>query len=256
MILNIIPIINLLKPEYIIGMQEFHPTNPDSNRYKDSRNLILANKKEILDKSLASVAIGFSDFYFPGDVQTNPRSRYYDGYRLIQQNRQEIIDTAWSNTLVVYPGISTTISKCKRDLGYFVDAVSTDIFTGGNNYSRQFTLQYFNNGIPITNGLVGEEAESIYAFCQARDLMRSAVRNGLTIKDVGISSGPTYYGIGVTVSNTNTAACTDVQLNIVSLVGIVTAVISAGSTASLPVVNVGSYTTGGNKCYRDLGYIV
>lgn len=232
------------------------PTNPDSNRYKDSRNLILANKNEILDKSLASVAIGFSDFYFPGDTQTNARSRYYDGYRLIQQNKQEIIDTSWSNTLAIYPGISTTISKCKRDLGYFVDAISIDVFTGGNNYSRQFILQYFNNGIPITNGLVGEEAESIYAFCQARDLMRSAVRNGLTIKDVGISSGPTYYGIGVTVSNTNTAACTDVQLNIVSLVGIVTAVISAGSTSSLPAVNVGSYTTGGNKCYRDLGYIV
>ncbi len=232
------------------------PLNPNINRYKDSRNLILANKKEILDKSLASVAIGFSDFYFPGDVQTNARSRYYDGYRLIQQNRTEIIDTAWANTLVVYPGISTTISKCKRDLGYFVDAISTDVFTGGNNYSRQFTLQYFNNGFPIANGLVGEEAESIYAFCQVRDLMRSAVRNGLTIKDLTITAGPANYGIGATVGITSTAACTDVQLNIVSLVGIVTAVISAGSTSSLPAVNVGSYTTGGNKCYRDLGYIV
>jgi hypothetical protein len=232
------------------------PLNPDVNRYKDSRNLILANKKEILDKSLASVAIGFSDFYFPGDTQTNARSRYYDGYRLIQQNRTEIIDTAWSNTLVVYPGISTTISKCKRDLGYFVDAVSTDVFTGGNNYSREFVLQYFNNGFPISNGLVGEEAESIYAFCQARDLMRSAVRNGLTIKDLTITAGPANYGVGTTVGITSTAACTDVQVNIVSLVGIVTAVISAGTTAGLPSLNVGTYTTGGNKCYRDLGYIV
>jgi hypothetical protein len=232
------------------------PTNPNSNRYKDSRNLILANKKEILDKSLASVAIGFSDFYFPGDTQTNSRSRYYDGYRLIQQNRQEIVDTAWANTLSVYPGISTTISKCKRDLGYFVDAVSTDIFTGGNKYSREFTLQYFNNGSPISNGLVGEEAESIFAFCQARDLMRSAVRNGLTIKDLTITAGQPTYGIGTTVGITSVAACTDVQLNIVNLVGIITSVISLGTTTLLPVVNVGSYTTGGNKCYRDLGYIV
>ena len=232
------------------------PLNPNVNRYKDSRNLILANKKEILDKSLASVAIGFSDFYFPGDTQTNARSRYYDGYRLIQQNRTEIIDTAWSNTLLVYPGISTTISKCKRDLGYFVDAVSTDVFTGGNNYSRQFVLQYFSNGFPISNGLVGEESESIYAFCQARDLMRSAVRNGLTVKDLTITAGPANYGVGVTVGVTSTAACTDVQVNIVSLVGIVTSVISAGTTASLPATNVGTYTTGGNKCYRDLGYIV
>jgi hypothetical protein len=35
-------------------------------------------------------------------------------------------------------------SKCMRDLGYFVDAVSTDVFLGVNKYSRDFTKQYFN----------------------------------------------------------------------------------------------------------------
>ena len=232
------------------------PLNPDLNRYKDARNLILANRREILDKSLASVGIGFPDFYFPGDPQTNERSRYYDGYRLIQLNRTEIVNTAWSNTLSVYPGITTTESKCKRDLGYFVDAVSMDVFTGGNNYSREFTLQYFDNGIPITNGLVGEEAESIYAFAQARDLMRVAVRNGLSIQDVGITSGSATYGVGATVLNTSLVACTDVQTNIITLVGIITAIVASGSTAGLPALNVGTYTTGGNKCHRDLGYIV
>ena len=210
----------------------------------------------VLDKSLASVGIGFPDFYFPGDPQTQERSRYVDGYRLIQQNRTEIVDQAWANTLLVYPGISTTIDKCKRDLGYFVDAVSTDVFTGGNKYSRDFVSLYFENGIPITNGLVGEEAESIYAFVQARDLMRTAVHNGLTITDVGVTSGPPTYGVGTTVSNTDPTACQDVQVNITTLVGIITAVVSAGTTAGLPAVNVGTYTSGGNKCFRDLGYIV
>ena len=233
------------------------PLNPDLYRYKDARNLIVANRREILDKSLASVAIGFSDFYFPGDLQTNSRSRYYDAYRLIQQNKTEIIDTSWSNTVGVYTGISTTQSKCKRDLGYFIDAVSTDIFTGGNNYSRQFVLQYFNNGVPISNGLVGEETQSIYAFTQARNLMKLSITNNLTVKDLTISVGPsTYAGGGGNIPNTNTSACTDVQNTISTLVGIVTAVIGAGSTIGLPSVNVGTYTTGGNKCYRDLGYIV
>ena len=233
------------------------PLNSNLYRYKDARNLIVANRKEILDKSLASVAIGFSDFYFPGDLQTNSRSRYYDAYRLIQQNKTEIINTSWSNTVGVYTGISTTQSKCKRDLGYFVDAVSTDVFTGGNNYSRQFVLQYFNNGTPISNGLVGEETQSIYAFDQARNLMKLAITNNLTVKDLTISVGPsTYAGGGGNIPNTNTSACTDVQNTISTLVGIVTAVIGAGSTIGLPSVNVGTYTTGGNKCYRDLGYIV
>ena len=233
------------------------PTNKDLYRYKDARDLIVANRSEILDKSLASVAVGFSTFYFPGDVQTNSRSRYYDAYRLIQQNKTEIIDTSWSNTVGVYTGISTTQTKCKRDIGYFIDAVSTDIFTGGNSYSREFVLQYFNNGNPISNGLVGEETESIYAFDQAKNLMKLAITNNLTIQDLAISVGPsTYAGGGGNIPNTNTSACTDVQNTISTLVGIVTAVIGAGSTIGLPSVNVGTYTTGGNKCYRDLGYIV
>ena len=232
------------------------PLNPDVESFKYSRDLIVSNRREILDKSLASVGIGFPDFYFPGDPQTQERSRYVDGYRLIQQNRTEIIDQAWANTLLVYPGISTTIDKCKRDLGYFVDAVSTDVFTGGNKYSRDFVSLYFENGIPITNGLVGEEAESIYAFVQARDLMRTAVHNGLTITDVGVTSGPPTYGVGTTVSNTDPTACQDVQVNITTLVGIITAVVSAGTTAGLPAVNVGTYTSGGIEYFKDLGYII
>ena len=234
------------------------PTNETLYRNKDARNLIVANKKEILDKSLASIAVSFPDFYFPGDNQTNGRSRYYDGYRLIQQNRQEIIDTTWSNLILTYPDVSSTQDKCKRDIGYFVDAISTDIFTGGNKYSREFVQKYFDvsGTTPISNGLVGEETQSIYAFEQARDLMKSAVRNGLTIKDLTVTAGPPVVGVGSTVSNTSTSACQDVQNNISTLVSLVTIVIGAGNTASLPSINVGTYTTGGLKCYRDLGYII
>jgi len=232
------------------------PLNESSTKYKNARNLILLNKREIQDRSLAAVAVAHSDFYFPGDLQTNSRSRYYDGYRLIQQNRTEIVDTAWNNTVAVYPGISSTQTKCKRDIGYFVDAISTDVFTGGNSYARKFVLQYFANGLPILNGLAGEELESIYAFGEASILMRKAVRNQLTIQDLTVTAGPPVYGIGVTVAITSTAACTDVQNTIITLAGIVTTIISLGSTSSLPVANPGTYTTGGLKCFRDLGYIV
>ena len=233
------------------------PENPDLFRNKDARNLILSNKKEILDKSLASIAIGYPDFYFPGDPQTQDRSRYYDGYRLIQLNRDEIVTTAWNNMILIHPEVSSTESKCKRDIGYFVDAISTDIFTGGNKYSREFVLQYFDGaGNPISNGLVGEEVQSIVAFNQARDLMRSAVRNGLTVKDLTITPGSPVVGVGSTVSNTATNACQDVQNNIISLTSLVTIAIEVGNTMTLPVENVGTYTTGGLKCYRDLGYIL
>lgn len=246
-------------------------TTPRS-RYYDAHRLIQLNKQEVIDRSLASVAIGYSDFYFPGDAQTTNRSRYYDAYRLIQNNRAEIVGSAWTAVSTAYPGVTTTASKCQRDLGYFVDAVSTDVFTGGNNYAREFTLQYFSNGSLIPNGVLGVTTQSIFAFHSARDFMRLAVRNKLTYTDLGITSGPPTYGIGSTVGIASTAACYDVQLNIISLTGIVTTVLGAASTASLPARNLGNFNVtvgvgstvgfgstsspGGLKCARDLKYFV
>jgi hypothetical protein len=236
------------------------PGDPGSNdryRFYDSYRLIQQNKQEIVDKSLASVAIGFpTGFSFPDDPVPYEQNRYYDAYRLIILNKDEIVGTAWTNTFNVYPGISTTMDKCKRDLGYFIDAIATDVFIGGNTYARSFSLQYFDeNGNPIADGLLGEESESIYAFEEARDLMKLAITNNLTITNLGISSGPAEYGGGGgNIGITSTAACTDVQNTIDTLVGIVTVTIGAGNTSSLPTQNLGISTT--NKCARDLGYFV
>jgi hypothetical protein len=250
------------------------PENTNGNYFhksKDARNLIVGNRQEIIDKSLASVALAATTgFYFPGEEETNERSRFYDSYKLIQINRQEIIDYAWDATVNEYPGISDTETKCKRDLGYFVDAVSTDVFTGGNNYVRSFVGFYFDSvGNPTSNGLLGEEIESVYAFEEAKVGMSSAICNLLTNQDLTITADP------VTGFNTDPDSCANVRSTISTLVGIVTSVISAGSTAGIGTTtnygfflvnsefNVSSFVgigttnvVGGRKCARDLGYIV
>jgi hypothetical protein len=294
------------------------PLNNNTNyfhRSKDARNLIIGNRQEIIDKSLASVAVGVgSTFFFPGEVETNPRSRYYDAYKLITINKQEIVDKSMASLAIGFPtgfyvpgpGIGSTTKdsryydayrliqinrdeivatamtainvqyptlwssgvssdKCQRDLGYFVDAVSTDVFTGGNNYAREFTGFYFV-GVGTTS-LAGEEQQTIYGFQQAGIQMRNAITNQLTNKNLGISSGPTTYtGTKVdAVGVANTTACTDVQNNITTLVGIVTAAIGAATTSGLPAVNLGNFdlnvigfgtTAGIWKCARDTSFFV
>jgi hypothetical protein len=294
------------------------PLNNNTNYFhtsKDARNLIVGNRQEIIDKSLASVAVGVgSTFFFPGEVETNPRSRYYDSYKLITINKQEIVDKSMASLAIGFPtgfyvpgpGIGSTTkdsryydsyrliqinkdeivatamtainvqyptlwssgvssAKCQRDLGYFVDAVSTDVFTGGNNYARAFTGFYFV-GVGTTS-LAGEEQQTIYGFQQAGIQMRNAITNRLTNKNLGISSGPTSYtGTKVgAVGVTSTAACTDVQNNITTLVGIVTAAIGAATTSGLPAVNLGNFdlnvigfgtTAGIWKCARDTGFFI
>jgi hypothetical protein len=225
-------------------------------RYVDAGNLIDANRTEIQDKSLAAIAIDYPDFYFPGDSQTNSRSRYYDSYRLIQKNKNVIVETAFNQSLVAYPGISTSETKCKRDLGYFVDAVSTDVFTGGNSYIIAFTKFYFDGaGNPISNGLVGEETQSVYAFNSARDLMKNAITNtlvGAAYTDTTITPDPT---VG---SNQSPNSCADVQTNIDNLTSIATQTITAGNLDLINSItlNYGAFTDGGSKCRRDIGYII
>ena len=241
--------------------------------------MIQRNRQEIIDKSLASVAIAHSDFFFPGDDQTNARSRYADSYRLIQRNKDVIVSTAFT-AAVNNPGFAGTdffsvMDKCKRDTGLFIDAVSTDVFTGGNTYSISFTEFYFDaEGNPTNNGLLGEENESVFVFQEARELMKDAITNtlvGAAYSDLTITADP------VTGSNTNPNSCADVQSNIDNLVGIVTVSIGAGNTADLVTYteNFGYYvqndtnvlphalagigttsSPGGSKCARDLGFFV
>jgi len=245
---------------YIPGDQQTDGTS----RYADAYRLIQQNKDQIVDTALAQIAYEHRDFYFPLDSQTDERSRFADAYYLIQANRQEIIDTGYANMLALYPNYdgnngNTFGDKCKRDMGFLIDAVSLDLMVGGNKYSRKFISEYFDATGQnwISGGLQGETTESIEAFNQARDLMRSAVANQLSIVDGSVTAGTAEYGVGTTIiPNTNSAACTDVQSTITTLVDIITTPISNGNLNSLPAESSYISGVGESKCRRDIGYFV
>ena len=137
-------------------------------------------------------------------------------------------------------------AKCKRDIGYLVDAVAADLPNGGNGSVINFAKAYFDkNGLPISDGLVGEEAQSVVAFAKAGDMMKKAITNQLYSKDLTILSGPAEYvgyetnqPIIPNLPSGNAATCIDVQANIDTLVSIATTVISDGDLDSLNDVPV------------------
>jgi len=259
----------------------FISPNSSAARYKDSTNLIKANREEILDRALAEVAVEHPDFYYPGDTQTNAQSRYNDAYRLIQKNKETIIDTAAAEIAVQYPdfyypgdlqtnersryadayrliqqnktAITNTAytasggsipadpdgTKCKRDIGYFIDAVSLDVFLGGNSNSIAFLKQYFDGvGNLTTNGLAGEISQSVLAFNSARDEMKKAVANQLGVTDTSVTPGSAIYASGgTTVPNTDPTACSDVQTYIANLTAIITTRLNAGNLVGLPNIS-------------------
>ena len=271
----------------------------DGFRFKDGRNLIYANQDEIVDRALVEIGVQYPDFFFPGDPSSEATYRFSDAYRLIQQNKDIIAETALASIetnhpTFTYPGADAAEQtankvKCRRDIGHFIDAVSLDIaLASGNKYTRQFVLQYFDGGSPISNGLVGEEAQSNTAFSIAAEVMNAALTNTLsgsssftnatyaTTSQTAVLSSP-FNGVWLsgdvvsskspitdltitadvaTGSNTDPASCANVQSAIDNLTTIVTDAITAGNIISMPAETTATYLTSESKCRRDIGYIV
>ncbi len=241
--------------------------NAGRQRYFDSRNLINANRTEIVDRAFGQIVIDYDesawgvDWVVTGDDVVGPSPdalrRGQGAYRLIQKNRTEIIDAAIAaiaaaHPTFVYPGGNDV--KCRRDTGFFIDSLSLDISLGGANvYTRKFLQGYFNGNTWVDNGLQDEEAESITAFEAARDQMKLALTNQLTYKDLTLTPDPS------TGSNTNTASCSGIQQNIENLTTLVTTYINQGNIDDLETVSPETRPDvgpGESKCKRDIGYIV
>ena len=229
----------------------YYPNDPQTNgysRYRDAYRLIMTNRKELVDRGAAHIAVEHPDFVYPGDPATASDYRFKDAYRLIQQNRQEIIDNAYAVVAAnpPVPAPPNLETKCKRDIGLFIDYTSLDLVNGGNEYARKFALQYFDDqGNPLTNGLSGEEVASNNAFNAAKDNMILAFTNQLTVTDSTITPDPAGAPL-----------CANVTSAITTLTGIVTAAIAAGSTTGLPTETIGSDRTGEAKCKRDIGLFI
>jgi hypothetical protein len=196
---------------------------------------------------IATYPSGNSGYVF--ETKTVAPGRYVDSYNLIQANRQEIIDTSYNEIISVYPSfVDPNPTKCKRDIGYIVDAVSLDVRDFTNENSINAARSYFDakNNF-LLNGLEGEEEQSVTAFVKARELMKDAITNQLTVKDLSIAADP------VTGSNVDPLSCSNVQTYIDNLVGIVTTAVGLKTTTSIPTnvsmastvftVNVGVSTT-------------
>jgi hypothetical protein len=217
--------------------------NP-TQRYFDAGNLVESNTQEIIDRACAEIAIQHPNFTFPGDQVNSVYSSYKSAYRLIQLNRQEIIDNAYQVVAAnpPVPAPADLENKCKIDIGRFVDAISLDVAqAGGNVYTRKLLKNYFNEAGTawITNGLQGEEEESIAAFEAARDNMILAITNQLVVQDLTITVNP------------------DISTFISGRTTIATTVIDDGNLSQLPAEDVSDQIpTGEEKCKRDIGYIV
>ena len=192
-----------------------------NNAFADAANLIESNRRMMQEEVFGYIlekypALRNVSYVNPGlDPAAN---RYADARNLIQANRQEIIDGAWSKTLEYAPSHASSEAKCKRDIGYVIDSISEDLRDGGNANIIATTKTYFNpDGTPLSNGLLGEEEESVYAFNRAKDYCKQAIANLLTVSDNTITVDPANPSVSYTPTGaTYNAETGDLVLTIAS----------------------------------------
>ena len=101
-----------------------------------------------------------------------------DAANRIEENKDLIAEEAYGYITTKYPALlskNITITKCKRDIGYILDAVIADLRLGGNINTVQAAESYFSSG--QLNYIDGELFETIEGFEYARDLAIAAMRN-------------------------------------------------------------------------------
>jgi len=152
------------------------------------------------------------------------------------------------------PSFTINQDKCRRDIGYFVDAIANDVGSDGEFNSQFFAENYFDEtGEYLLNGLYGEVPESITALNKARDMMYYAMNNLMFVKDLEVLNDPTTYGgaapghtYDTNYANGNNQSltnCLDIQQTVRELANIVTTSLSAENTHNL--TGAISYTSEG-----------
>ena len=229
----------------------------DGLQGEEQQSKIVFDQAVVLMKEALSNQLGYKDFTLTHDPAGTGSGYDYDpnscaGVKSTIDTLATLIETYFlQGTLDGFPEETTSDvgpgeSKCKRDIGYLIDAVSADLPNGGNGSVINFIKQYFDkNGLQISDGLLGEEAQSVIAFNKAGEVMKQAITNQLFSKDLTILAGPARYSgyetgdpVVPNLPSGNAATCIDVQDSIDNLVGLVTTVFTEGDLSSLADIPV------------------
>ena len=140
-----------------------------------------AGSSNIFDATLSPN--GFKKFTATASI-LNPSSlvlnnKDLDAADRIEENKNFIAAEAYGYITGKYPNLvvksGITIEKCRRDIGYLIDATVQDLRLGGNINTIQAAESYYvgNNLSYIT----GELSETLEGYNYARDLAIAAMRN-------------------------------------------------------------------------------
>ena len=225
----------------------------NSNAYPNAYSLLLANQAFVKEEASAWIAAQI--------VVDTANNIYPNAVALLTANKQFILDetSAWTTAQVAAASVggtfynyvygATEIAKCKRDMGYLIDALIYDTRYGGNERVNSVASQYYLSGViqiiaPAVELAIQVKLWSIINFVIQRTPYTPSDQSPVTSTQ------------NTTLPAAEPAAITKINTNSLTISNVISGGLSTLPTTVYSVYNFPGYTYDEYKCKRDIGYIL
>lgn len=249
----------------------------------DNEVTIIQNLFDIILEILNGNKLGWTDRIISNGTASSFMS-IYNAYDLLQANKEYLGYEITAYVDATNFGLVYDAVKCRRDVGYLIDAVCFDMIYGGNRQSIQNGLYYYGFTSGASNLHGGQNTATIAAFNYLATITNLVVQNlPVTAKQNNINQ--TFAAFTATSAEGTTLAraistITNIIANGTSTAAPPTAITFTATTASNVLnaynlvnlnkdfiveeviayidqtFNPGKFNYDEAKCYRDVGLIV
>ena len=192
-------------------------------------------KDEVLD--LAMIIANIADDENPSNIPTRVDpfitwvdQNFIDSKEIIESGTETLITDVLQYITDTYDGLSFPRDRCRRDMGYLIDAASHDVQYQTNHASRISAQIYFENGISVLPADTREQTADIYR--EMAVLMSDIVQEVDTANTNYANTEVLYTTTPQDFTNDPATATEGTEVR--NLIGIVEDVIRGNSTATIP----------------------
>lgn len=94
---------------------------------------------------------------------------------ILQANRNFMIEEGIAYISANFPGLSYNTTKCRRDIGYIIDAITYDILYNGNSQTADAADEYYSTG--VLQVPTGEKQATIDTFAYVKTVAAACLIN-------------------------------------------------------------------------------
>jgi len=180
-------------------------------------------------------AAGISQKVISSQLLTSPTEFVSSSYNLLKNNRTFIQNETIQFIDAFYPYLRYNREKCRRDVGYIVDNVATDLWYGGNQRSIIAGDYYYRYPSKATK--VDQVVETVAGVEYAKSLSKKIVQNLQLSSPTLVSNTNANIRVSHITPITSSISATTVEINKVSSsFALVTEIIAGGLNVVPPLV--------------------